>query len=385
VLRTLIRTHIKVSIGVFALWLACAIGLRQPGSVAMQATPPSAMPAVGPDTSLLALPGPYGVGVTTIAVGATKVEVWYPTARVADASTTYDLRSWLNAPQQKKVPAKSLPSFAVKAAGNAPPKDDVGPFPIVLYSHDSGSIRLEAPYLALHLASWGFAVAAPDHLERGFSLRFAGQPDSKDVTADVKTLSNTLRALTTVANKSGLLRARLDTASVLVVGRGRGADAAIRFTAGNEQVLGIVAISGGAAAQSKLPEPLRPTLWISTANDKTVSALAIRKKFETSRSPRRLVALSSGGHEATSLWCELRNASPAVKKPPEWANVRKSFADGCDEASTTSNPAWPIVKSQTLAEFRTILGAGTPGFGLDQETLNALSKSGATPASFAIG
>ena len=41
-----------------------------------------------------------------------------------------------------------------------------GPFPLVLFSHGFGSFRFDASALVHGIASWGFVVAAPAHIER---------------------------------------------------------------------------------------------------------------------------------------------------------------------------------------------------------------------------
>ena len=39
-----------------------------------------------------------------------------------------------------------------------------GRFPLVVFSHGYGGLRTQSSFLTAHLASWGFVVAAPDHL-----------------------------------------------------------------------------------------------------------------------------------------------------------------------------------------------------------------------------
>lgn len=107
-----------------------------------------------PTSAAVLARGPYGSGVTTMTfVDTTRptmpngtyagtaarqlvTEVWYPADAAADGATM-DLRD-----------------AALASAGQ--------PFPLVLYSHGYSEGRLGGAYLARHLASHGYIVAAPD-------------------------------------------------------------------------------------------------------------------------------------------------------------------------------------------------------------------------------
>jgi predicted dienelactone hydrolase len=96
-------------------------------------------------------PGPWPAGVTTLTFEDPRgriltAEVWYPGVAAAnDAPDAYDpipvtLNGWRN------VPAA-----------------DVGPRPLVAFSHGFGGIRYQSASLMEHLASHGYVVVAPDH------------------------------------------------------------------------------------------------------------------------------------------------------------------------------------------------------------------------------
>lgn len=87
---------------------------------------------------------PYGVGVRTLHLSdplrpdrRLTVEVWYP---AATGSTEQPRR------------------------GSAPLSAD-GPYPLLVISHGNGGTRTDLAFLAVRLASLGFVVAAPDHLD----------------------------------------------------------------------------------------------------------------------------------------------------------------------------------------------------------------------------
>lgn len=71
--------------------------------------------------------------------------VWYPTAE-REQRALYGAR-----------PLRG------RAARDAAPDSEHGPYPLIIYSHGYGGSGICAPYLSEHLARLGFVVAAPDH------------------------------------------------------------------------------------------------------------------------------------------------------------------------------------------------------------------------------
>src|SRR5215212_10605103 len=92
--------------------------------------------------------GPYAVGLTTLQLADRAVEVLYPAAEAA--GTPADVRGLEEGRQIFR---------------DAPASDE-GPFPVLLYSHAFGGSPLVSANLQSGIASWGFVVAAPDHIER---------------------------------------------------------------------------------------------------------------------------------------------------------------------------------------------------------------------------
>jgi predicted dienelactone hydrolase len=102
--------------------------------------------------------GPYAVGRTTIQVadpdraGRTlTVDVWYPSDAAQVVGAERSVFDFIVAT------ALSPLAFAETQVSTA------GGFPLVVFSHGSGGIRLQSWFLTEVLASHGFVVAAPDH------------------------------------------------------------------------------------------------------------------------------------------------------------------------------------------------------------------------------
>jgi predicted dienelactone hydrolase len=364
------------------------------------ATPPpvpAQLLAVPPtDPTVFASPGPFLAGVTTIDVPspvpgqATKAEVWYPVNRggripAAKSQTAYDLKDWLPAPQQKLLGTRPGTAFKTTAVRDATVAPGVL-YPIVVLSHGFGGYRLESPFLTTHLASWGFVVVAPDHHSR--DLDAALSPNSKTVPAtDIHDIYASLSAL----SKSPL-GSHLDYANLAGVGFGEGADTVIRWAAAEPAVQGVVALGGGVSASGStpLPDPLRPILYVSAVNDKTVRAQSIATAYRASQSPKRLIQLRDSGHFAFSDVCPVTNGrglfGEAERLGAQVPLLLKNLGtDGCQAPNVTVLKAWPTIQSSVVAEFRSAMGSGTPGFALDQNTLDTLSTRGAVKATFTIG
>ncbi|NUO50195.1 MAG: hypothetical protein HOV80_15180 [Polyangiaceae bacterium] len=121
---------------------------------------------VGPEVPEPASVGTFAVGVTTITVEDPSrdrelpVEIWYPASGAAatddDDSVIYSVHALGGTVARLRSPAR--------ARRDAEARTDLGPYPVVLMSHGSGSTRFGNVTLCEILASHGFIVAAPDHI-----------------------------------------------------------------------------------------------------------------------------------------------------------------------------------------------------------------------------
>ncbi len=93
--------------------------------------------------------------------------IWYPTTE-----------------RERRVRYGARPILG-RAARDAAPDPDHGPYPLVIYSHGYGGSGICAPYLTEHLARLGFVVAAPDHddVHKANRIRPPAEVDIKDYLA----------------------------------------------------------------------------------------------------------------------------------------------------------------------------------------------------------
>ena len=112
------------------------------------------------------VPGPYGVAETSV----TLVDMSRPTMPNG---------SFPGAPERTLPTAIWYPTAPDAGGADAPLAPDGGPFPLVVFGHALGSYNTQSTFLATHLASHGYIVAAP-----AFPLMKLGAPGGSTI-ADV--------------------------------------------------------------------------------------------------------------------------------------------------------------------------------------------------------
>lgn len=152
---------------------------RTPSPDADLPFPPAGPSAAPPPAEM----GPYAVGVRTIDFVDTsrttpgsseprrlRTEIWYPAAESARGRVErYVLHDYLSPSQQAEIPAEALGALETAAQRDAPIRASGEKFPVVLFSHGKGGIRMQSTFFTVFLASHGFVVVAPDH--EGDTLR----------------------------------------------------------------------------------------------------------------------------------------------------------------------------------------------------------------------
>jgi len=265
--------------------------------------------------------GPFAVGVTRLQLGTgAPVEVFYPVDRGAVPA---DASAYAYTPEEvwgsllSVFPPGVVSPTEVPDAWVEAPASTSGPFPLVVFSHGWGSERLFYSFHNAHLASWGFLVAAPEHLSRDLLARLnEGQttlpPNDVEVIADTVDL---LEAENT--RPDGALQGRVDTDQVAVEGHSSGGrDAAL--AADLPEVDTWIALAGvppvpDAAAAASTGFSLRadfdlvdhlatitpadkPSMLIVAENDTGVPPSFGPPVYDWLAPPKRYVELADTGH-----------------------------------------------------------------------------------------
>lgn len=319
--------------------------------------------------------GPFGVGVRTLDMGGVPVEVWYPTAPGSMENQTleqYDMREWLPAEARAKIPTEQTPLWQMHAVRDLAAATDHGPFPVVLFSHGMGGYRMQSSFLMTHLASWGFAVAAPEHPERGLSVLVEnGVPSGDDSPAAMRAALELLRAEN--ARVGGALAGVFDLDRVAVTGHSAGGGAVLEVA--NDEGIGawMTFASGGFGTATGGPEV--PSMMMAGTNDGIAAVNQIESAYDRQAPDKHFVAIDQMGHLGFTDICAigadrggvLQIAIDAGIEVPEILRVLGN--DGCTEDDLPIEQGWPVVNHYTTAFLMEALGVHVEAHGLaDDDT-----------------
>jgi dienelactone hydrolase len=308
---------------------------------------PDALPQEG---AVYAERGPNEVGVHTFALDdGRRVVSWYP----ADASAAdqplqvFDIASLLSPGLQEQIPAESRPRYEIDARPGAEPATD-GPYPVVLFSHGFAGYPEQSANLVTHLASWGFVVVAPDHVERSLSGLLGTASQGVDAREDPEVLSAALDAAVADAERDGSpLADLLDVDRVAVSGHSAGASAAYLTASADERIDAFIAYSIGnrrspEGEAAERPVPAVPGMVMLGDGDETIPAEASREIYAGMATPKHLVEWREA---ATS--CSPTSASSAKSRVASPASSRRS-ASSCRRTSS----GWPAMDAKRTISIR---------------------------------
>lgn len=191
-----------------------------------------------PDAPEYGIHGPYAVGTMEMQIADEErplnLTVWYP----ADASDGFE--------GDYAYPSgygPNLGSFEVfgEASLEAPPDNENGPYPLVVYSHGFTFFRLGATYFAEHLASWGFIVMAPDHPD--MVITTFGSPPEFYHSMYASTPQDVSRVIdfAEAQNAEGPLAGLIDTEKIAMTGHSSGGFTALQVAGGQLDLSGMLA------------------------------------------------------------------------------------------------------------------------------------------------
>jgi predicted dienelactone hydrolase len=324
-------------------------------------------------------PGPYEVGLTELSLPDREVAVFYPAADGATDDAPPVSYSQLDALPEALAEAAPalLPegtdpdvlTVAIEGVGADVQASPDGPFPVVLFSHGFGSYRLDASALLAGIASWGFVVAAPQHIERD---RAALVSDAvvRDPARDVQVLVDTIDL---VGSAGGPLDGLADTEQVGAVGHSAGGRAAL--TALSEPEID-VAVGWAAAGRGDVEVVAKPSMNIAATVDVLIPLEEIEATYAELAPPKRLVVIDGAGHNSFTDICvsvkegnDLIGLAQSIGFPiPE--NLAGGATDGCEEGSIDTALGWEITQHFTVAQLRDALGVDDEPVGLGPDVVD---------------
>ncbi|WCO68298.1 dienelactone hydrolase family protein [Iamia majanohamensis] len=306
--------------------------------------------------------GPYGVGSQQLALAdGRRVVVWYPAeegAGTEEPVETFDIASLLNPDLQAQIPAEMRVQYPIPAAPGAEPDASGGPYPVVLFSHGFAGFPEQSADLVTHLASWGYVVAAPDHVERSLSGLLGTAAQGVAEREDVDVLDETLDLVVAQGDDDASpLSGLVDAEQVAVAGHSAGAGAAYRMASSDDRIDAVATYSVGTGGDEGLPEaPDVPALVMLGERDGIIPPEATREVYEGLSAPRYLVEVPDSGHLVFSDLCligaeqgGLIGIVEAIELPiPD--DLKALGSDGCDTAEyLPADEAFPSIDSLSIA------------------------------------
>ena len=311
--------------------------------------------------------GPYGVGIRTVAVAGIPVEIWYPAdphAVKGQQTAGYDMRDWLPPEMAKAIPSTSDTSFSMAAVRDAAASIH-GPFPLLLFSHGLGGYRMQSSAIMAHVASWGFVVAAPEHVERGLAVVLGGTAPKDVSVSQLRDAKKRLLALNTTAKDA--LEGRIDAKSIAVFGHSMGG-AAVALVAADDDVAGFATMASGGFSGA----PAKPALMLAGAVDGIAKGDVVGKSYAKLKGDKVLVSVANAGHLAFSDICAIGRAEGGVLAIAKKNGVKipdivvELATDGCQPEALAPEKGWPVMGHYLVAHFRKLFGINDTPVGLGQ-------------------
>lgn len=281
--------------------------------------------AVAPDPEK---PGPYAVGVTTVLLvdhsrtdavtggpRSLMTEIWYPATNDARRLPKNRLMDFF---LQSKAPELALvfkEAFGVDmvaadrrfrntAVRDARIRDGV--YPLLLFSHGNGGMRMQNAFWCEHMASHGYIVAAPDHTGNcaltfidGKSVIFRDGADARkqasiDRPKDLSFLIDSMNRMNLGGDSR--FRGRVDTAHIGAAGHSFGGFTCTWLTNTDSRVAAAVLMAGAAEERTNFQCPV---MLLVATEDKTLGKDRVdylRRYFDESKGPHYSVEFTNAGH-----------------------------------------------------------------------------------------
>lgn len=323
--------------------------------------------------------GPYAVGYTTLALsGGRRVVVWYPADRSSAGGhpqETVDLTGMLSPALQAKVPSADRVLYPADANWDAPPISKGAPFPLVLFSHGYAGFPEQSVTLTTHLASWGFVVAAPDHVERSLDGLLGTASEGVPAMSDSAVLEATQALVEEASSASGMLHGLVNTGEVAVIGHSAGATAAYETASADPAIRSWISYSVALGPDSGVahpppPVPDKPGMVMLGTADGIIPPSTSRAVFAGMRSPKYLVEIGGAGHLVFSDICLIGRSKGGVVgiarelQLPIPPSLLKLGSDGCYPPHPPVTTAFPAIDQLSTAFLRYSLGVDRQPIGL---------------------
>ena len=328
--------------------------------------------------------GPYAAGYTTLRLAdGRRVVVWYPATRngiKGRPRQVVDIASFLTPALQAQIPAANRVLYAANAFAGATPVTNKGAFPLVLFSHGFAGYPEQSVAITTHLASWGFVVAAPNHVERSLDGLLGTAAAGMTASTGTDVLQATLAAAEAASSGTDVLRGLVDHQRVAVIGHSAGAGSAYTLASENPQIKSFIAYSvgfGGQGGPAPAP-PKQPGMVMLGTTDGIIEPASSREVYQSMNPPKYLVEIADAGHLVFSDICLIGRDSGGITgiaralKLPIPESLLKLGSDGCTPDHPLPENAFPAINQLTVGFLRWTLGIDEQPVGLSTAAVAGL-------------
>ena len=323
-------------------------------------------------------PGPYAVGVTTMLLvdhsrtdpltngpRSLMTEIWYPATEDTRGLPKNRLLDFFNKNKSPEFSVLLQVAFGVDivaadarfqnmAVRDARIRD--GLYPLLLFSHGNGGLRMQGAFWCEHMASHGYVVMSPDHTGNcavtfidGKMVVFENSDEgrkrsSADRPKDLSFLIDSMDRM----NKGGDSRffGRVDLEHIGAAGHSFGGFTCTWITNQEPRVRAVAPMAGAATERTNYECPV---MLLIAAEDDTLGAEKVaylRRYYDESKGPHYSVEFKNAGHYSFT----------------EMYQLKPDFGDGVGQGKRISNGE-PIAYLPMEVAYKMTNGYTTAFFG----------------------
>jgi predicted dienelactone hydrolase len=317
-------------------------------------------------------------------------EIWYPADENARGKPGVDYVMYEQLPESLRgdLQPEDLGTLHTDAVRDADPRTDgSGPFPVVMFSHGKGGIRMQSTFYTVFLASHGYVVVSPDHegdtivdlLETG-DVDFTTTADSYvDRPIDIEFIMDELPTNDDVKDLAPIM----DFDHMGVTGHSFGALTTMIVSGEDFRIKAGVAQSpvGVTLVEAAVPQPLeefgKPLMIQSGGADHTLPEdTHAQSLWDHMVAPRAWESLTRAGHFTYSDLCIFDVNAIDAALDIDASNV---LDDGCGPDNTPPEVAAPLIRDGAVGFFNIHLRGSSPSKKwLKQSAFDAIATDEAT-------
>jgi len=202
-----------------------------------------------------------------------------------------------------------------------------GTFPLIIYSHGHGCHRRLSSHLCCHLASHGYVVVSPDHIDNTIMdlMSFETKTEQEIMAIGSQVFYNRPRDIRflincMLGNKTSIPSDAIEEESIGVTGHSFGGWTILMAASKDERISAALPIaSSGGARQDPNEENLAydalnlnwnhkvPTLYLAAEKDSFVPIASVYDLFNRTQEPKSMVVLNNADHIHFATEMELKH------------------------------------------------------------------------------